>query len=150
MYRRCDFTAPNVSYHRLCGCKGRRYMSGVGWATWQRREKCVKRQTVFVILFSQLRSKLQQESVLRRGQKKDDAEWRFVVTISSLALSASSSLFCRSICKIFGYDPVHLTSAGRTNSPAGYERPHTHTHTYLGGKKHTHLLNGVNTSLFTK
>lgn len=35
-----------------------------------------------------------------------------------------------------------------TKGPAGYERPHTHTH--LCGRKYSHPLNGVNThSLFT-
>ena len=133
MYRRCDFTARGVSYCTLpyvvvAGGS----LCQLGWATWQRREKCVKRQTMFVVVFSRLRSKLQQESASGRGQE-DDTDWYFVVTISSLALSTSFSLFCRwraEFCEIGSYDPVHLTPAG-TNSLRVGMRDHTHPHGHI-------------------
>lgn len=46
----------------------------------------LKGKPCFVVVFSQLGSKLQQELVLLQGQK-DGTDWYFLVTISSLALS---------------------------------------------------------------
>lgn len=102
-----------------------------GRATWRRRGKCVKSQTVFVVVFSQLCSKLQQELVLLWGHK-DNSDWCFTVT-SHLLLSLCSLFFVlqvgAEICKIIRCDPVHLTLTGTNNLP-GYERPYAHTCTH--------------------
>lgn len=67
-----------------------------------------------------------------------------LLLLSSFVLQVGAEIFCKIVC----YDPVRFDLNRNQQSYPGM-RDHTHRHTSCA-KKHIHLLNRANTSLFAK